>query len=414
MNLDHKYQRFCQSFNFFGALNALKRQNFRCFAYFEDHPNQKKVLFIGHNLSVEKDLHDLNTPTKLFRISSLSYELKNSFEKLNSENKMTLHWPDILSFEAHTAISLSQSHIEVDGDLDLYEKLLKQFENHTPERTNAQNTIDLNPDLEWETYQNGFRKVQASLQHGDIYELNYCVNASFKGNINPIETGFKLLKEAQATFMAIANFDGKWILSGSPERFLKKTKNKLISQPIKGTAKRGADNEADKVIAEALKSNPKERSENIMIVDLVRNDLSRLAKQDSVKVEELCELYSFKTVHQLISTISCDLKDGLNFEDILKATFPMGSMTGAPKVSAMKLIDEYESFRRSHYSGSLGYQSSNDDFDFNVLIRSIFYDERTQVGMAPTGGAITIESDCQKEYEEVLLKMTAMQNALQC
>ena len=195
------------------------------------------------------------------------------------------------------------------------------------------------------------------------------------------------------------------IFSGSPERFLKKVGSKLISEPIKGTAKRGLTKTEDEELIKSLVSDPKERAENVMIVDLVRNDLSKIATKNSVQVEELCQIYSFETVHQMISRISCDIKESASFTEIIKATFPMGSMTGVPKIRAMELIEEHESFKRGVYSGSIGYIKPNGDFDFNVVIRSLVYNRKNNYLSCSVGGAITIQSDPEKEYEECLIKV---------
>ena len=203
----------------------------------------------------------------------------------------------------------------------------------------------------------------------------------------------------------MGNFE---IFSGSPERYIKKEGLKLISQPIKGTAKRGQSKEEDLRLKERLLADPKERAENVMIVDLVRNDLSKIARKNSVKVDELFGIYSFETVHQMISTISCEVEETTSFTDVLKATFPMGSMTGAPKHSAMKLIEKHENFKRGIYSGAIGYIAPNGDFDFNVVIRTLIYNRETKYLSCPVGGAITIQSSPEAEYEECNIKVQSI------
>ena len=162
-----------------------------------------------------------------------------------------------------------------------------------------------------------------------------------------------------------------------------------------------------------LLQSSKEKSENVMVVDLVRNDLSRICKAGSVKVDELFGLYSFPHVHQMISTISGDLADGLNWIDCIKASFPMGSMTGAPKKRVMELIEQYEQTKRGLFSGAIGYVKPGGDFDFNVVIRSILYNEADRYLSFQTGGGITYNSDAEKEYEESLLKAEAMMKVLE-
>jgi len=201
-------------------------------------------------------------------------------------------------------------------------------------------------------------------------------------------------------------------LSASPERFLKKINNKLISQPIKGTIKRGGSKIEDENLKFALKNDNKELAENIMIVDLVRNDLTRTVLNASVKVEELCEIYSFKQVHQMISTISAEIDNNLALSDIFKNTFPMGSMTGAPKIRAMEIIEKYEKTKRGLYSGAVGYINPKGDFDFNVVIRSIFYNSENNYLSFTVGGAITANSVPENEYNECLLKAKAILEVL--
>jgi para-aminobenzoate synthetase component 1 len=184
------------------------------------------------------------------------------------------------------------------------------------------------------------------------------------------------------------------------------------SQPIKGTIKRGSDQEEDDQLKKRLLESKKERSENVMIVDLVRNDLSRFAARGSVRVDELFGVHTFKTVHHLVSTISCKAGPSASFSEIMSAAFPMGSMTGAPKKSAMRLIHDFEKSARGVYSGSIGYISPNGDFDFNVVIRSLLYDSMTERLFAGVGSAITAECDPVSEYEECMLKAQALFRAL--
>ena len=204
----------------------------------------------------------------------------------------------------------------------------------------------------------------------------------------------------------------KFLLCSSPERFAKKQGNKIIVQPIKGTARRIKDPEQDQLLAKNLSNDPKERAENIMIVDLIRNDLSKSATKGSVKVEELCKVYSFKQVHQLISTVSSEAKKNIHVVDMIKDLFPMGSMTGAPKISAMKIIEEEEETKRGLYSGAVGYFSPEGDFDFNVVIRSILYNASNKYASFSVGSAITSLSVIENEYEECLLKAKALKEAL--
>ncbi|MEZ4936372.1 MAG: anthranilate synthase component I family protein [Crocinitomicaceae bacterium] len=264
----------------------------------------------------------------------------------------------------------------------------------------------------FEHYDRQFSKIQEHIQRGDIYETNFCIAPQLNGKIDPYQSYLNLTKNNRAPFNGFIRFGNQFLMCCSPERFMKKEGMKLISQPIKGTIRRGANHVEDELLMQQLKSDPKETAENIMIVDLVRNDLSQLAERNSVKVEQLNQVESFKTVHQLVSTITCKLRENINFLDILKATFPMGSMTGAPKRRAMEIMEELEDFQRGLYSGSIGYIDGEGNFDFNVVIRSIVYDGTAEVASFPVGSAITFKSESAKEYEECKLKAKSMIKSL--
>jgi len=229
---------------------------------------------------------------------------------------------------------------------------------------------------------------------------------------NPEQTWKRMYAKTQAPFSAFASYGPFHVLCTSPERYLKRSGNRVISQPIKGTIRRGANTEEDEHLKQLLSASKKERAENVMIVDLVRNDLSRCAERNSVEVEELFGVHTFKTVHHLISTIRCDVPSETSLVDLLRASFPMGSMTGAPKVSAMQLIAKHEITERGVYSGSIGYIEPGGDFDFNVVIRSVQYDASSQQVSCHVGGAITALCNAEDEYNECLLKAEAVLGAL--
>ena len=262
-------------------------------------------------------------------------------------------------------------------------------------------------------YHKKVTKVLDHIKRGNIYEANFCQEFyAENATINPLEVYNHLNKISEPPFAAFLKIEHQYLLSATPERYIKKEGNKIISQPIKGTAKRLRSKIDDEKIASDLSRDIKERSENVMIVDLVRNDLSKTAKIGSVKVEELCKVYTFKQVHQMISTVVSEINETTHPIDILQSTFPMGSMTGAPKVSAMKIIEELEETKRGLYSGTVGYFTPTGDFDFNVVIRSIFYNEEKKYVSYSVGGAITAKSIPEKEYEECLLKAKAMKYVL--
>jgi para-aminobenzoate synthetase component 1 len=256
--------------------------------------------------------------------------------------------------------------------------------------------------------------LKEHIQQGNIYEVNFCQEYYAENVDIPFELDayFKLNQLTLAPNSAFMQWDEYMVLCGSPERFLKKGGTRLTSQPIKGTAARGENEQEDEANKKALFSDKKERSENIMIVDLVRNDLSRIAEPNSVQVDELCGIYTFETVHQMISTVSCEVKKDIQLTDILKATFPMGSMTGTPKLRAMELIEETESFKRGLYSGSIGYITPDGDFDLNVVIRSFLYNKNEKYLSCSVGSAITIKSDPEKEYEECQIKVKRLMDGM--
>jgi para-aminobenzoate synthetase component 1 len=221
-----------------------------------------------------------------------------------------------------------------------------------------------------------------------------------------------LLQKSPTPFASYFKYDHQYLLCASPERFIKKSGDKLFSQPIKGTIKRGVDEAEDAQLKNELLHSEKELAENLMIVDLVRNDLARSSKTGSVNVDELFGIYSFKQVHQMISTVSSIIKNDTHIIDAIKHAFPMGSMTGAPKIMAMELIEKYETTKRGLYSGAIGYIAPNGDFDFNVVIRSLQYNAATKYLSYEVGSAITFDSIAEQEHDECLLKAKAIMDVL--
>lgn len=282
-----------------------------------------------------------------------------------------------------------------------------------PEAT-AQTSIAVQPRFTREAYLETLQHILQHIQRGDCYEINFCQEFYAQNvQIAPYQLFKRLNNLSPTPYAAFYKLQHQYALCASPERYLKKEGNKLISQPIKGTAKRIPDSpEKDAEARETLYNSPKERSENVMVVDLVRNDLSQICHPGSVTVDELFGIYSFPQVHQMISTISGELLPGKDLADILEATFPMGSMTGAPKKRVLELTNQYERTQRNLYAGSIGYINPNGDFDFNVVIRSILYNEADNYLSYHVGGGITFYSNAVKEYEECLLKASAMNKVL--
>ena len=255
--------------------------------------------------------------------------------------------------------------------------------------------------------------LKKHIQLGNIYEINYCIPFIAENiEIDSFLIWERLCKISPMPFSAFIDHQDFAIISASPERFIKKKASHLFIQPMKGTKAKGKTNEEDDILVEELKNDPKEKSENVMIVDLTRNDLSKVAERGSVTVNKLFGVYSYRSIHQMISTVSCTIDKNTSFIDIVKATFPMGSMTGAPKSRAVDLIDEFENFSRGSFSGMMGYIDPNGDFDFNVMIRTIFYDKIRKKIFVAVGSAITSKSDVEKEYEECLIKLQPLLQAL--
>lgn len=345
----------------------------------------------------------------------LSYDIKNDIEKLYSKNIDNLEFPELFFFVPEIVFKLKSNTLTIeyfDNKGDDIEGIFQEII-ETQQGSYYKNYSNIKHRNSKEEYQEKISKVKDHIQKGDIYEMNYCIEFyDDNANICPFNT-FNILKENSKTpFSAFMRIKDKYILSASPERFIKKSGNKIISQPIKGTIKRGKNQEEDFLLKTKLRNDPKERAENVMIVDLVRNDLSRTAKKTTVKVEELFGVYPFDHVFQMISTISSELKEDVSINDIIKTTFPPGSMTGAPKIRAMELIEKYEKTKRLVYSGSIGYITPEKDFDFNVVIRTILYNKEKKYLSYITGGAITDQSIPENEYEECLLKAKAMLEVL--
>jgi len=363
-----------------------------------------------------EDLNQYQSHTKDWLFGYLSYDLKNDVEDLKSRNFDGLEFPDVYFFQPKKLFFLKENELEI--------KYLNMCEEEVEEDFNEiicyQSSVTHYPlpkiqqRISKENYISKVSNVLDYIHKGDLYEANFCMEFfAENASINPLETYEKLNKISEPPFAVYFKNDKQYLLSASPERYLRKENTKIISQPIKGTTKRSLDLTEDAQLKAALGVNEKERSENIMIVDLVRNDLSQTATKGSVKVEELCGLYTFKQVHQMISTIVSEVDFTTSPIKIIKTTFPMGSMTGAPKISAMKIIEELEETKRGLYSGAIGYFTPEGNFDFNVVIRSILYNSTNNYLSFSVGSAITSLSDPEMEYEECLLKANAMFEVLQ-
>ena len=393
-------------------------------AYDQNHSSYQAILAVDAFTAITTDyqnafeqLEEYQSLAEDWLFGYLSYDLKNDVEHLKSGNHDGLGFPDLYFFQPKKLFLFSETEVTlcylnmVDDELE--DDWLAIQNSVTTSRVES-NPIKIRLRTSKDSY---FEKVNEMLSHmerGDIYEANFCQEFfAEETTIDPLRTFGHLNAISSPPFATFLKLGDQYALSASPERYLKRTDTEVISQPIKGTAKRLQDPSADALMVHQLENDPKERSENIMITDLVRNDLSRFANTGTVEVEELCKIYTFEQVHQMISTVRCEVPISMSSVQILKNTFPMGSMTGAPKVSAMKIIEKLEDSKRGLYSGAVGYFTPKGNFDFNVVIRSILYNEARAYVSYSVGGAITAKSIPENEYEECLLKAKAMREALQ-
>jgi para-aminobenzoate synthetase component I len=360
------------------------------------------------------DLKKFLANNKDWLFGHLNYDLKNYIEPLSSNHPDGIGFPGIFLFTPDVMIrKKADDEVEISSYTILPEKILYEIQNINA-AAKSSNPVNIQPRISKEQYLQTIQNLRRHILKGDCYEINFC-QEFFSENalINPLQLYQKLSSFSPTPFGGFYKLDGKYLLCASPERFLKKYGSKIISQPIKGTIKRNTD---DAVVDEQLKlqlsASQKDKSENVMIVDLMRNDLSKFCKAGSVHVEELFGIYSFPQVHQMISTIVGEINAEVGFAEIIGSTFPMGSMTGAPKRRVMELIEQYEKTKRGIYAGSIGYITPDGDFDFNVVIRSIMYNELNKYLSYQVGGGITFYSDPEKEYEECLLKAAAIKKVL--
>jgi len=390
---------------------------------YNDQVNYEAILAVDAFTALKTDtqqafekLEEYQSTTKDYLFGYLTYDLKEDTENLKSKNFDGLGFPDLYFFQPKKIIRIKGDSAEflylnmVDDEIetDFVHICSLEIKKPIPQQTAA-----LQARISPEEYLEKVQQMKAHIQRGDIYEANFCQEFYLENQeINPLQSYLELNAISKAPFAAFLRLEDHYALSASPERYIKKEGNKVISQPIKGTAKRLENSIEDEKLKEKLKHDPKEIAENVMIVDLVRNDLSKTAFRGSVNVEELCGLYSFQQVHQLISTVTSQIREDVTPVEVLQTTFPMGSMTGAPKVSAMKIIEELETTKRGLYSGSIGYFTPEGDFDFSVIIRTVLYNSAKKYTSCSVGSAITIQSVPENEYEECLVKVKALKKAI--
>ena len=346
----------------------------------------------------------------------ISYDLKGEIEGFKSKNLKYFDVPNLSFFQPSTiwvfdGVELKALYFDEKELFDVWNEINKIHIGYDSIKSNP--NVELKGRLSREEYIKKIKNIKKRIKMGDTYELNFCFDF-FNDNtkINPENTFKKLNKLTESPMSVYYKDHHLHVLSSSPERFIKRNKKTIISQPIKGTKKRGKNIDEDVFLINSLKNSIKEKSENHMIVDLVRNDFSRIAKKGSVKVTELSKINTYKNIHQMVSTIEAQIENDMFFSTILKSTFPMGSMTGAPKIKTMKIIDELEETSRGIYSGAIGYIDPNKNFDFNVVIRTIIYDDKLSKISVNVGSGITFKSDPKDEYEECLTKIDALKKSL--
>ncbi|WP_339699787.1 anthranilate synthase component I family protein [Algoriphagus aquimarinus] len=364
--------------------------------------------FAGNIQLSETDVWSVSTNFK--KVGIIGYDFKNRLEKLKSENIPFFELPEICFFQPSFTLDFDGKNIYSENELsdDFWKEIDRT---NLPISTNTACLVQ--PKISKEKYLKTVKTIQGHIIEGNTYESNFC--QAYSGSFetwDPIAAYFKLNELSPMPFSSLFKAKSQWIVSASPERYLKRAGTKIIAQPIKGTIKRGKSILEDESNRKTLANSEKEQAENLMITDLMRNDLSKVSKTGSVKVKELFGIYPLPRVFQMISTIVSELKEDVSFSDIIQASFPMGSMTGAPKIRTMEIIEELESFKRGWFSGAFGVIEENGDFDFSVIIRSIIADMDAKKLYFGVGSAITYDADATQEYEECNLKAQAILEVL--
>lgn len=365
-------------------------------------------------------------------IGYLSYDLCHFIERLPATAKDDLEFPEsyfafydtILAFDnlenktyiVSTGFPELQENERVKRARERLEEMKHRLaappasatESNAPAKENSEAVLKSN--FTHEDYITAVQKARDYIIAGDIFQVNLSQRFETGLTVPPYELYQRLRQINPAPFAAYLNFNEITVISASPERFLRVAGDEVETRPIKGTKPRGKDPEQDAILAQELLASIKDKAENVMIVDLERNDLGRVCQYGSVKVTELAILETFPTVFHLTSTVVGKLRPDINRIDLLNASFPGGSITGAPKVRAMEIIDELEPTRRSVYTGAIGYLSFSEHLDLNIVIRT-FLIKGNKVYFQ-LGGAIVYDSDPQSEYEETLHKGKALIQAL--
>jgi para-aminobenzoate synthetase component 1 len=382
---------------------------------YNNKPNRFELL-VGVGMQKEVAIHEIDLFSGAWIFGHINYDFKNQiYTKLASKNHPHINFTPTSFYIPDIVISIpfGKNIVEITSYNTDPESLY-----HVIMETNITDTQNYNivavenntwqSDFSQETYIATVTQLQQHIIEGDCYEINLCNgNSVTVAHIHPYELFDTLNQKNPAPFAAFYRRENQFVISTSPERYLYKDNGTIISQPIKGTILRNKEHKQDILLQQQLRNDPKERAENVMITDLVRNDLAQLCKVGSIQVSELFGVYTFSSLHHLISTVQGKLVTTSLYK-MLTTPFPMGSMTGAPKHIVMQLIEHFEKSARGIYSGTIGYITPAQDFDFNVVIRSIVFDANNNQLSFHTGGAITIDSNPQKEWQEICLKATRL------
>ena len=403
------------------VLNWLKQFSTFCFLDSNSYTAHQQLLVgagsvrrcVASGTDALKQLQLFLDTRNCWRFGHLCYELQTS-ERTNPPNKDDLlQFPDLAFFEPEIVLQLQAGNLAITAEHP--DRIFQSIQQESTELSvTAASPVQIEQRINRNEYLSIIHQLKNHIKRGDCYEINFCQEFYVqKIEADPFLLYQKLNQLSPNPFSGLYRIEDKWLISASPERFVQKRGAVIMSQPIKGTLQRNTPGSEIKTEQLLLRNSEKDKAENVMVVDLVRNDLSRICEEGSVKVDELFGIYTFPQVHQMISTISGTLNKSVNFSEIINATFPMRSMTGAPKISVLHLIDKYEKSKRGIFSGTLGYIDPNNDFDFNVIIRSIMYNQKAQYLSFQAGSGITIYSDAEKEWEECMIKAAAIKSILE-
>jgi para-aminobenzoate synthetase component 1 len=424
----------------FNDLYKIKQQvvdwsaRFSTCCFFDNHqypsefPGYEGLVAVGERARLEasagnafQQLKEFSRAQADWLFGHFSFDLKSETEQSPSRLPDFIRFPDLFFFVPEVVILLNQHEIQIGLFGNRHREVLDEIEKeerstvirHPSSEFPVRNAIIQNR-ISKENYIQIVQQLRQHILRGDCYEINFCQEFFVENAVlDPVSLFHDLNRVSPSPFSAYYSVDQKYLLCASPERYLKKTGDRILSQPIKGTSARNPDNALlDEELKASLAQSEKDRAENVMVVDLVRNDLSKICETDSVRVSELFGIYSFAQVHQMISTIEGRPMPGLHWTDMIAKTFPMGSMTGAPKKRVLELTEQYEKTKRGLFSGALGYIRPDLDFDFNVVIRSLLYNRADQYLSYFAGSGITFNSDPEKEYEECLMKVAAFERIL--